>query len=43
VMTFNEGVIVERLSGVSTGHEELLAWIDGWLVRKEREWQPRKK
>jgi AcrR family transcriptional regulator len=43
VMTFNEGVIVERLSGVSTGHQELLAWIDGWLERKEREWQPRKK
>jgi TetR/AcrR family transcriptional regulator len=31
VMTFNLGIIVERLGGVSTGHGELLAWIDGWL------------
>jgi AcrR family transcriptional regulator len=43
VMTFNEGVIVERLSGITTGHEELLAWIEGWLERKEREWQRPKK
>ena len=31
VMTFNIGIIVERLGGIETGHEELLAWIDGWL------------
>ena len=31
VMTFNEGIIVERLSGVTAGHEELLDWIDRWL------------
>jgi AcrR family transcriptional regulator len=31
VMTFNTGVIVERLGGVETGHRELLDWIDGWL------------
>ena len=31
VMTFNLGVIVERLGGVHTGHTELLEWIDGWL------------
>jgi AcrR family transcriptional regulator len=43
VMTFNEGVIVERLSGITTGHEELLAWIDGWLEGKEREWRPPKR
>jgi AcrR family transcriptional regulator len=43
VMTFNEGVIVERLAGITTGHEELLAWIEGWLERKEREWQRPKK
>jgi AcrR family transcriptional regulator len=42
VMTFNEGVIVERLSGIATGHEELLAWIDGWLEGKEATWRPRK-
>jgi AcrR family transcriptional regulator len=31
VMTFNTGMIVERLGGVETGHRELLEWIDGWL------------
>jgi AcrR family transcriptional regulator len=31
VMTFNLGVMVERLGGIDTGHAELLGWIDGWL------------
>ena len=31
VITFNTGIIVERLGGIETGHRELLAWIDGWL------------
>jgi hypothetical protein len=31
VITFNVGVIVERLGGIETGHRELLGWIDGWL------------
>jgi AcrR family transcriptional regulator len=31
VMTFNLGLIVERLGGIETGHRELLDWIDGWL------------
>src|SRR3954467_5395156 len=31
VVTFNLGIIVERLGGIETGHEELLGWIDGWL------------
>ena len=31
VMTFNIGIIVERLGGIETGHEALLDWIDGWL------------
>jgi AcrR family transcriptional regulator len=31
VITFNLGIIVERLGGIDTGHAELLAWIDGWL------------
>ncbi len=31
VVTFNTGIIVERLGGVETGHRELLDWIDGWL------------
>jgi AcrR family transcriptional regulator len=33
VMTFNIGIMVERLGGVETGHAELLDWIDGWLSR----------
>jgi AcrR family transcriptional regulator len=31
VMTFNEGIMLERLSGIETGHAELLDWIDHWL------------
>jgi len=34
VMTFNEGIILERLSGIRTGQDELLAWIDGWLEKE---------
>jgi AcrR family transcriptional regulator len=33
VMTFNHGIMVERLSGVTAGHQELLDWIDRWLCR----------
>jgi TetR/AcrR family transcriptional regulator len=36
VITFNEGIILERLSGIDTGHRELLEWIDGWMEAKER-------
>ena len=39
VITFNEGVILERLSGIETGHAALLDWIDAWMEGKEREWQ----
>jgi AcrR family transcriptional regulator len=35
VTTFNEGIILERLSGVETGQAELLDWIDGWLLRRD--------
>ena len=31
VATFNEGMILERLSGIDTGHRALLEWIDNWL------------
>jgi AcrR family transcriptional regulator len=31
VMTFNIGIIVERLGRIETGHRELLDWIDRWL------------
>jgi len=36
VITFNEGIIFERLSGIETGQAALLEWIDGWLVKGER-------
>ncbi len=36
VVTFNQGIILERLSGIDTGHRELLDWIDAWLERSER-------
>jgi AcrR family transcriptional regulator len=42
VMTFNEGIILERLSGIENGHTELLEWIDGWLEQREKEWRRRK-
>jgi AcrR family transcriptional regulator len=33
VITFNIGIMVERLGGIETGHAELLDWIDAWLSR----------
>jgi len=36
VYTFNEGIMFERLSGIETGHRELLDWIDAWLERRTR-------
>jgi len=35
VITFNEGIIHERLAGIETGHAELIEWIEGWLAAKE--------
>jgi AcrR family transcriptional regulator len=44
VITFNAGVILQRLAGITTGHKELLDWIDGWIERKEKEqWRQRKR
>jgi AcrR family transcriptional regulator len=43
VITFNEGVILERLSGIEAGHDALLEWIDGWMEAKEKQWQRRKR
>jgi AcrR family transcriptional regulator len=43
VVTFNEGIILERLSGITTGHAELLGWIDGWLEQREKEWRRQKR
>ncbi len=31
VMTFNQGIELERLSGIIDGHDELFAWIEAWL------------
>ena len=35
VMTFNEGIMVERLSGISTGHHELMEMVQRWLESME--------
>jgi TetR/AcrR family transcriptional regulator len=43
VITFNEGVILERAQGITTGHAELLAWIDAWLEGKEKRWRRQKR
>jgi TetR/AcrR family transcriptional regulator len=34
VYTFNEGIILDRLSGIETGHQKLLDWIDAWLEER---------
>jgi hypothetical protein len=33
VMTFNLGIILERLGGIDTGHRKLLEWIERWISR----------
>jgi AcrR family transcriptional regulator len=33
VMTFNIGIMAERLGGIVTGHQELLDWADAWLSK----------
>jgi hypothetical protein len=35
VMTFNQGMLLERLSDVSQGHAALLRAIDRWLASLE--------
>jgi AcrR family transcriptional regulator len=35
VLTFNEGIMVERLSGISAGHGELLGMVERWLTTLE--------
>jgi AcrR family transcriptional regulator len=37
VVTFNEGIMVERLSGIDSGHRDLLRMIDDLLERLEKE------
>lgn len=36
IVTVNEGIILERLSGIDRGHEALLQAIDDWLEKLER-------
>ena len=36
VMTFNLGIMVERLGGIETGHGELLEWIDAFLEEERQ-------
>ena len=37
VVAFNKGIQIEQLSGISTGHRELLDWIDAGSKRRRRE------
>ena len=43
VMTFNEGLLLERLLGIEQGHRALLAWIDGWIESLQRSGNRRKR
>lgn len=36
VATFNQGIMLERLSGADSGHARLLEWIDAWLTQQVR-------
>jgi len=36
VYSFNEGIMLDRMSGIELGHHELLDWIDGWLEETMR-------
>ena len=36
VMTFNIGIMVEELTGITAGHRELLDWIERWLDDRSR-------
>ncbi len=42
VATFNVGMHLRMLSGIRTGHRELLDWIDRWLQELERR-KPKRK
>lgn len=34
VYAFNEGIMLDRMSGIELGHQELLGWIDKWLEQR---------
>ena len=35
VVTFNEGIFLERLGGITEGQAAMIAMIDGWIARLE--------
>jgi AcrR family transcriptional regulator len=35
VITFNEGIILERLAGIEAGHASLIEWVDDWISRRD--------
>jgi AcrR family transcriptional regulator len=35
VITFNEGIILERLAGIEAGHASLIEWIGDWISRRD--------
>ena len=37
IVTFNEGLILERLSGITAGHRDLLQAVDRWLAERAGE------
>jgi TetR/AcrR family transcriptional regulator len=43
IVAFNEGIILERLSGIDRGHGEVLAAIDRWLRIQEEEARKRER
>jgi TetR/AcrR family transcriptional regulator len=43
IVAFNEGIILERLSGIDRGHGEVLAAIDRWLTIQEEEARKRER
>jgi hypothetical protein len=43
VVTFNEGMHFRMLSGIRTGHDALLQWIDRWLAQLEMNKRKKKK
>jgi TetR/AcrR family transcriptional regulator len=36
VITFNLGIMLERATGIETGHRELLDWIEEWMTHGDR-------
>jgi AcrR family transcriptional regulator len=36
IVTFNEGIILERLTGITEGHREILDAIDAWMAARAR-------